>query len=147
MAKLGCEDSCKLLDDGVAWSLAWKLGITSQVNLMKIVISGASGLVGTALTRELQDRGDTVARLVRPGHPKQPNNISWNPAEGQVDPGSIEDAGAVVHLSGASIAGGRWTEKRKAELRNSRVGTTKLLVDALASTKNRPKVFEIGRAH
>ena len=108
---------------------------------MKIVISGASGLVGTALIKELQRRGDTVARLVRPGHPKQPNDILWNPAKEQIDPGSIEDAGAVVHLSGASIAGGRWTEKRKAELRNSRVDTTKLLVDAFASMKNRPKVF------
>jgi uncharacterized protein len=108
---------------------------------MRIVISGASGLVGTALAKELQDRGGTVARLVRPGHPQQPNDINWNPAVGQIDANPLEAVDAVVHLSGASIAGGRWTEKRKAELRNSRVDTTKLLLDTFASMKTRPRVF------
>jgi uncharacterized protein (TIGR01777 family) len=108
---------------------------------MKEVISGASGLVGTALTKELQRQGDTVVRLVRPGHAKQARDISWEPTARKIDAAGLNGADAVVDLSGASIAGARWTPKRKAELRGSRIDTTKLLVDTFASMKNRPKIF------
>ena len=57
---------------------------------MKIAISGASGLIGTALDKQLYSQRDTVARLVRPGHPKQANDIAWDPATGQVDISALE---------------------------------------------------------
>jgi hypothetical protein len=109
---------------------------------MKILISGASGLVGKALARGLQDDGHTVARLVRPGGGKRsPGDILWDPMAATVDAPAMEGADAVVHLSGANIAGGRWTAARKAVLRSSRIGSTRVLVDTLSGLRQKPRVF------
>jgi uncharacterized protein len=111
---------------------------------MKILISGASGLVGTALTHALASSGHRVARLVRAGGALSPGDIRWDPSASTLDGDSLnamEGANAIVHLSGASIAGGRWTPKRKALLRSSRVDSTRLLVDALAQLQRKPRVF------
>jgi uncharacterized protein (TIGR01777 family) len=111
---------------------------------MKILISGASGLVGTALTHALASSGHTVARLVRAGGALPPGDIRWDPTASTLDGDSLnamEGANAVVHLSGASIAGGRWTPARKAMLRSSRVDSTRLLVSALAQLQRKPRVF------
>jgi uncharacterized protein len=115
---------------------------------MKILISGASGLVGTALTRALASDGKVVGRFVRGVHPggeaPSAHDIRWDPAASTIDGDALkamEGADAVVHLSGASIADGRWTPARKALLRSSRIDSTRLLVGALAQLERKPRVF------
>lgn len=113
----------------------------SASDTMKILISGASGLTGRALVSSLRARGHTVARLVRPGAARSDGDVAWDPLAATIDVGEMEGADAVVHLSGASIAEGRWTPARKAELRSSRIDTTRVLVDALARLEKKPRVF------
>ncbi len=108
---------------------------------MRILISGASGLVGSALGRALRAEGHTVARLVRPGGAAADGDVRWDPASATIDRSALEGADAVVHLSGASIADGRWTAARKATLRSSRVGSTRLLVDSIAQLHQKPRVM------
>jgi len=108
---------------------------------MKILISGSSGLVGRALSSALRGEGHAVARLVRPGGTLSPGDVSWDPMAATVDTAAMEGTDAVVHLSGASIAGARWTPGRKAILRSSRIDTTRVLVDALGNLRTKPSVF------
>ncbi|MGH9690879.1 MAG: TIGR01777 family oxidoreductase [Candidatus Acidiferrales bacterium] len=108
---------------------------------MKIAISGASGLIGTALTTVFGAENHTVAHLVRPGRRLSAGDIRWDPASSYADVDALEGTDAVVHLSGASVAGGRWTPARKQLLRSSRIDTTRLLVDSLARLKRKPSVF------
>jgi uncharacterized protein len=112
---------------------------------MKILITGSSGLVGTALVSALAQAGHTVCRLVRPESSagegaKEGFAVAWNPATGELG-GAGVGADAVVNLAGASIAGGRWTPERKALLRTSRISATRALVRALAKMNARPSVL------
>ena len=107
---------------------------------MKVAVTGASGLVGSALVPFLTTGGHEVIRLVR-RTPKGEGEVRWDPARGEIDAASLEGIDAVVHLSGENIAGGRWTEARKARLRHSRVGSTELLARTLAALKRPPKVL------
>jgi uncharacterized protein (TIGR01777 family) len=107
---------------------------------MKVAITGASGLVGSALVPFLTTGGHEVVRLVRRA-PKAKDEAGWDPEAGEVDAGALEGVDAVVHLSGANIAGGRWTESRKALLRSSRVGPTGLLARTLAGLRRKPRVL------
>src|SRR5437870_7245560 len=112
---------------------------------MKILVTGSSGLVGTALTGTLASAGHTVCRLVRPQSAasegaKEGFAVVWNPATGELG-GAGVGADAVVNLAGASIADGRWTAERKALLRSSRIDTTRALVSALAKMNARPSVL------
>ena len=108
---------------------------------MKILISGASGLVGKSLASALQADGHSVSRLVRPGNARAAGDVAWDPHAATVDVAAMEGFDAVVHLSGANISEGRWTPARKAELRSSRIDTTRVLVDALATLEKKPGVF------
>jgi uncharacterized protein (TIGR01777 family) len=108
---------------------------------MKVLIAGGSGLVGTALTISLRRDGHPVSRMVRPGSQTAPGDVPWNPLSASVDVPAMEGFDAVVHLSGASIGGGRWTARRKQVLRSSRVDSTRVLVDALTHLKQPPRVF------
>jgi uncharacterized protein len=108
---------------------------------MKVLISGGSGLVGTALTESLRSEGHTVAHLVRPGGAVSGGDIRWDPSSGFINLNAMEAADAVVNLNGASIGGGRWTPKRKKLLVTSRVDSTRFLVDSLARLKQKPRVF------
>jgi uncharacterized protein len=110
---------------------------------MRILMTGASGLVGTALATELQAAGDTVNRFVRPsaGATASTGDVAWNPETGEMNLSAAEGADAVINLAGASIGGGRWTAQRKALLRSSRVDLTGHLVAALARLKSPPKIF------
>jgi uncharacterized protein (TIGR01777 family) len=113
---------------------------------MKILITGSSGLVGSALAQDLLRAGHTVCRLVRPGttasttRAPQGFDVNWNPATGELG-GAAVGADAVVNLAGASIAEGRWTAQRKELLRSSRTETTRALVAALARMAARPRVL------
>src|ERR1700676_3720295 len=119
---------------------------------MKILVTGSTGLVGTALVGALTQEGHTICRLVRRessrGSVANTMDIEWNPAASDPqaapfgnDQGRAEGAEAVVNLAGASIAGGRWTEERKALLRSSRVDTTRELVTALGKLRTRPRTL------
>jgi uncharacterized protein len=112
---------------------------------MKIIISGASGFLGTALTNVLRAEGDTVKHLVRTGRkaasPADDGDVQWDPTSARVDVPALEGADAVVHLSGAGVAAGRWTRARRQVLRSSRLDTTRILVDSLARLNQKPSVF------
>ena len=111
---------------------------------MKILVTGSTGLVGRALVTALAKEGHSVCRLVRPETNANDDaggfNVAWNPATGELG-GAAVGADAVVHLSGASIADGRWTPKRKEELRSSRVDTTRTLIEAIGRMNVKPTVF------
>jgi uncharacterized protein len=112
---------------------------------MKILVTGSTGLVGTALVRALVKGGHTVCRLVRPGTAVKQGaadglQVGWNPATGELG-GAGVGPDAVVNLAGASIASGRWSARRKTELRSSRIDTTRALVAALAKMSSRPRVL------
>lgn len=112
---------------------------------MKVLVTGSTGLVGTAVGNELAREGHTLCRLIRPvstvaGGAKEGFDVAWNPATGQLG-GAGVGADAVVNLAGASIAGGRWTKARKQLLRTSRIDTTRALVGALAKMNARPRVL------
>src|SRR6266852_5721459 len=112
---------------------------------MKILVTGSTGLVGTALVRKLAGAAHTVCRLMRSesaARQETPGGfaVAWNPATGELG-GAGVGADAVVNLSGASIAGGRWNAERKALLRSSRLDTTRALVAALAKMNARPSVL------
>jgi uncharacterized protein (TIGR01777 family) len=112
---------------------------------MKILVTGSSGLVGTALVSALARGGHTVCRLVRPqtaggGGAKEGFGVTWNPATGELG-GAGVGADAVVNLAGASIADRRWTTQRKELLCSSRIETTRALVGALAKMNARPSVL------
>lgn len=112
---------------------------------MKIIVSGSSGLVGTALIESLLPDGHIIGRLMRSGSAgvtdATSKMIRWEPPTGSIDLPSMESADAVVHLAGASVAGGRWTAARKQILRSSRVDATKHLVAGLAQLKEKPRVL------
>lgn len=108
---------------------------------MKVLISGGSGLVGSALTNALRADGHVVSHFIRPGGKAAPGDVLWNPSRATVDVPALEAHDAIVHLSGASIADERWTDKRKAVLRSSRVDSTRVLVDSLTRLKQPPRVF------
>jgi len=111
---------------------------------MKILVTGSTGLVGQALVAALAKQGHSVCRLVRPGTIVNDEaggfNVAWNPATGELG-GAAVGPDAVVNLAGASIADGRWTEKRKAELRASRVNVTRALVAAIEKMNAKPAVL------
>ena len=110
---------------------------------MRILISGSSGLIGTAVATALARDGHMLQRLVRPESKGQPRtgDFRWDTASGEIDAGAAEGADAVVNLAGASIGEGRWTAARKELLRASRVDSTRHLVRALGKLHKLPRVF------
>ena len=113
---------------------------------MKVLMTGSTGFVGTALCQDLQRAGHTVCRLVRPGTAAEKLrgadgfDVNWNHTTGELG-GAAVGADAVVNLAGASIAQGRWTAERKQLLLASRVDTTRALVRALSQMAARPRVL------
>lgn len=105
-----------------------------------IVISGASGLVGQSLAPFLTTAGHRVSTLVRQT-PRNRDEIRWNPGAGQIDMAALEGVDCVVHLAGENVAGGSWTPRRKAAIRNSRVEGTRLLSQTLARLAVPPKTL------
>lgn len=97
---------------------------------MRIVIGGASGLIGSALAAALERRGDTVVRLVR-RETRAPGEVRWDPASGLLDPAAIRGADAVVNLSGATLSRLPWTPSYRREILRSRLTATGTIVAAL----------------
>ena len=108
---------------------------------MRIVISGASGLVGSALVPSLEAAGHEVIRLVRTSTGKTPGEAVWNPAAGTLDPAVIDGADAVINLNGRSIAEGRWNSTVKGELRSSRLDSTRTLAQSIGNSQNPPRLL------
>ena len=111
---------------------------------MRILISGSSGLIGTALTQRLASDGHEVVRLVRPGtralEGSAPGRTAaWDTATGKLDSEAASGADTLVHLAGVSIADGRWNAARKNLLRTSRVDATRLLVESLSHLDRPPR--------
>jgi len=107
---------------------------------VRVAISGADGFIGRPLAERLAADGHDVRRLVRRAA-RSAHEIAWDPVAGTIDRERLAGVEAVVHLAGASIAGGRWTESRRALLRASRVGPTRLLAETLATLAPRPHVL------
>jgi len=105
---------------------------------MRILVTGSSGLVGSALTVSLLTEGHTVVRLVRRPSADPEHEIFWDPIGGILKPAMLEGIDAAVHLAGESIAGGRWTPEKKQRIFDSRLRGTKLLVEALLSLSKPP---------
>ncbi len=110
---------------------------------MKILISGSSGLLGSALVEVLTKEGHEIGRLVRRKSKPESNEIYWDPERGSLDKTALEDFGpeAAINLAGESIAQGRWSPKKKAKIRDSRVNGTRVLAQALGSLSKFPKVL------
>ncbi|MFV2065791.1 MAG: TIGR01777 family oxidoreductase [Pirellulales bacterium] len=103
---------------------------------MNVVVTGASGLIGTALCDALRRRGDDVVRLKR--SEEADGESLWHPIEGMIDDDVIAAAGAVVHLAGAGIGNRRWTTERRAVIRRSRVESTRLIASSICRAPNPP---------
>jgi len=101
---------------------------------VRIVIGGASGLIGRELARRLEARGDEVVRLVRRA-PRAPREAEWDPAIGALDAAVLEGADAIVNLSGASVGRLPWTRRRRVEILRSRLDATGTLTRALAALR------------
>jgi len=112
---------------------------------MKILITGASGLIGQALTKQLNATGHTTVAAVR-REPRRNDEVQWNPTTGEMSPSAFDGVDAVVHLAGAGIGDKRWTDSYKMEILQSRTLGTALLADTMASLDKKPSVFLSGSA-
>jgi|SRR5687767_4001516 len=108
---------------------------------MKILVTGSTGLVGSALIPHLAGGGHNVRRLVRSKKSLAKDEVGWDPAAGTIDAAGLEGLDAVVHLAGENIAAGRWTSEKKARIRDSRVKGTRLLAETLSRLAKPPKVL------
>jgi uncharacterized protein (TIGR01777 family) len=107
--------------------------------IRSVAVSGASGLLGSALLPALVDAGWQPRRLVRraPG----PGEVRWDPVAGTIDLPGLEGVDAAVHLAGESVAAGRWTAEAKRRIRDSRIFGTRLLAESLAHLRRPPRVL------
>ncbi len=108
---------------------------------MRIVISGSSGLIGSALVPALEAAGHQVVRLVRTSTDEASGEISWNPTAGDLHPDAVEGVDAVINLNGRSIAGDRWSPQIREDLRASRLDPTTTLADAVRRAKRPPSLL------
>jgi uncharacterized protein (TIGR01777 family) len=111
---------------------------------MDVVVTGASGLIGTALRPALERAGH---RMIPMGRSQATGDaLRWDPDRGVIDAGGLEGVGAVVNLAGEGIGNKRWSEEQKARIRDSRVRGTSLLAETLAKLQRPPKVLLSGSA-
>lgn len=113
---------------------------------MKVLVSGSTGLIGSMLVRTLEAGGNEVVRLLRPQSPSTARGILWDPVAGSLERREIEGFDAVVHLAGENIANRRWSSAQMARIRDSRIGSTRLLARTLASLESPPSVFACASA-
>jgi uncharacterized protein len=112
---------------------------------VNVLVTGAHGLIGSALIPKLRADGARVLRLVR-GEPEGSDDVRWDPTAGTIDAAGLEGVDAVVHLAGAGIAEKKWTPERKRLILESRTEATGLLARTLAALARRPAVLVSGSA-
>src|SRR5437667_161034 len=112
---------------------------------MKIVVSGSTGLIGSALRRALVSREHEVVPLVRRRPSPGEHALAWDPERGTIDRAGLEGADAVIHLAGENVFG-RWSPAKKRRIRDSRVQGTRVLCEALAGLRRRPATLLAGSA-
>jgi hypothetical protein len=112
---------------------------------MRVAMTGATGLIGSALVSLLEGTGYQVTPLRR-GPCDDSTTPSWNPLNGDLSDAAVDGADAVIHLAGENIAGGRWTKARKARIRDSRVDGTRHLSEALARLERPPRTLIVASA-
>ena len=114
---------------------------------MRLLVSGSTGMLGTSLIKAMESQGHTTSRLLRPQTVSRgaaggaAQSIRWDPVAGEFDAAGAEGADALMHLAGASIAGGRWNASRKNLLRTSRIAATRHLIGALSKLQRPPRVI------
>ena len=106
---------------------------------MKVLITGSSGLIGSVLIESLASNGHEVVRLLRKKFSK--DSPVWDPENDVIDLADVRDIAAVVHLAGDNIAEGRWNDRKKGRIRNSRVRGTKLLAEFFAASEHKPRII------
>jgi uncharacterized protein (TIGR01777 family) len=106
---------------------------------MKVLVTGASGLIGSALVPVLEKQGNEVVQLTR-SPARRDGEYRWDPAQGYIDAGALDGVDAVVHLAGETVAG-RWTDAKKRRIMDSRVHGTRLVSEAIAGLDRKPAVL------
>lgn len=107
---------------------------------MKVLITGASGLIGKALQASFEAKGYDMLLASR-SEPEDDKHIRWSIEEGFTNPAELEGVDVVIHLAGENVSGLRWTDEKKKAIRDSRVLGTRNVVNAISKLKNKPKVF------
>jgi uncharacterized protein (TIGR01777 family) len=115
-------------------------GVRNAGEIMKVVISGASGLIGKRLAKELVDAGHEVLRLVRTV-PKSADEVRWDIDRGEIDIAALQGIDAAINLAGENVGEGRWTDEKKKKIYESRVQGTRLLVSAMTQLDPKPQVL------
>ncbi|MCH9039125.1 MAG: TIGR01777 family protein [Chloroflexi bacterium] len=108
---------------------------------MKVLVSGSTGLIGSALVPYLSSQGHSVVRLVRRAGILSEDEVRWDPENGVLEADALQGVEAAVHLAGESIGARRWTASQKQRIRDSRVKGTSLLSEALAGLDPKPQVL------
>jgi uncharacterized protein len=112
----------------------------ADARIRRVLVSGASGLIGSALVRRLREDDVEVRRLVR-RRTSSPDEVNWAPSAGTMDFGVLDEVDAVINLSGASVGRLPWTPAYRRELVRSRVDATRTLVEAMAKARRPPRVL------
>jgi len=116
-----------------------------MADTMTVLISGASGLIGTELTRQLESAGHTVLKLVRRATSK-PDEFTWSPSAGILDYQLVDRVDAIINLSGASLSKLPWTPSYRRQILDSRVSATRTIVDAMHAASTPPRILLNGSA-
>jgi uncharacterized protein (TIGR01777 family) len=114
---------------------------------MRILVSGASGMIGSAIVEQLRGRGDEVGALVRHGRPSSGLDVAWDVEREEIDQAALTagEFDVVMHLAGESLLG-RWTEAKRQRIRDSRVHGTRLIARAIADLDRRPSALLVASA-